>query len=96
MKRKQENLTILIQTCLDNAKDLLDKELQDALADTLARAPKEENRLLAVRLSAPVSHNLLKLGTTAPKELIELATFIQKEEAHYKKGIIWSSIFGSL
>ncbi|MDO4871564.1 MAG: bacteriocin immunity protein [Candidatus Saccharibacteria bacterium] len=89
----EQEFVCLIRACLDAGGDLLDRELQVALSTSLGKAAKENNRLLAVRLSARVSANVLKLGLDAPKELIALSAFIQKEEANYKKGILWSSIF---
>lgn len=62
----------------------------------LKKIPNTDSRLLATRLSAIVSRKILSYGADLPKELLTLSIFLQKGEAIYKKGMMWSSIFGNL
>ena len=88
---EEPNLETLIRDLYNNARQNLSEDLVLALVETAKRLPSTNERLLAVRLSGLVTLELLKNPKTPVPELVNLARFIQKEEARYK-GAAASSI----
>ena len=88
---EEPNLEALIRDLYNNARQNLSEDLVLALVETAKQLPGTNERLLAVRLSGLVTLELLKNPKTPALELVNLARFIQKEEARYK-GVATSSI----
>ena len=83
---------MLIHSLYNNKEISLTEEFRKQLLET-AKQFSSTNEDLAVRLSFAVSKELLSFKGEPPTELLDLAKFVQKKEAKYKQGIVWSGIF---
>ena len=92
MMEKQNPLQMLIHSLYNNKEISLTEEFRKQLLETAKQFSNSED-LLAVRLSFAISQELLRYKDLPPKELLDLAEFIQKKEVKYKQGIVWSGIF---
>ena len=93
MMEKQNPLQMLIHSLYNNKEISLTEEFRKQLLETAKQFSSSSEDLLAVRLSFAVSQELLRYKDLPPKELLDLAEFIQKKEVKYKQGIVWSGIF---
>ena len=93
---EEPNLETLIRDLYNNARQNLSEDLVLALVETAKQLPGTNERLLAVRLSRLVTLELLKNPKTPALELVNLARFIQKEEARYKGAATSSIMIGEL
>ena len=89
---KQSQLQILIHSLYNNKEIRLTEEFRKQLLETAKQFSSTSEDLLAVRLSFAVSKELLSFKGEPPTELLDLAKFVQKKEAKYKQGIVWSGI----
>lgn len=90
---KQSQLQILIHSLYNNKEISLTEDFRKQLLETAKQFSSSNEDLLAVRLSFAVSKELLGFNGEPPTELLDLAKFVQKKEAKYKQGIVWSGIF---
>lgn len=90
---KQSQLQILIHSLYNNKEISLTEEFRKQLLETAKQFSSSNEDLLAVRLSFAISKELLNFKGEPPTELLDLAKFVQKKEAKYKQGIVWSGIF---
>ncbi|WP_315010584.1 hypothetical protein [uncultured Streptococcus sp.] len=93
---KQSQLQILIHSLYNNKEISLTEEFRKQLLETAKQFSSTNEDLLAARLSFAVSKELLSFKGEPPTELLDLAKFVQKKEAKYKQGIVWSGIFKTL
>ncbi len=93
---EEPNLETLIRDLYNHARQNLSEDLVLALVETAKQLPSINERLLAVRLSGIVTLELLKNPRTPASELVNLASFIQKEEARYKGAAASSIMIGEL
>ena len=93
---EEPNLETLIRGLYNHARQNLSEDLVLALVETAKQLPSTNERLLAVRLSGIVTLELLKNPRTPAPELVNLASFIQKEEARYKGAAASSIMIGEL
>ena len=93
---EEPNLETLIRDLYNHARQNLSEDLVLALVETAKQLPSINERLLAVRLSGIVTLELLKNPRTPAPELVNLASFIQKEEARYKGAAASSIMIGEL
>ena len=93
---EEPNLETLIRDLYNHARQNLSEDLVAALLETAKQLPSTNERLLAVRLSGLVTLELLKNPKTPAPELVNLASFIQKEEARYKGAAASSIMIGEL
>ena len=89
---KQSQLQILIHSLYNNKEISLTEEFRKQLLETAKQFSSTSEDSLAVRLSFAVSKELLSFKGEPPTELLDLAKFVQKKEAKYKQGIVWSGI----
>ena len=92
----EPNLESLIKDLYNHARHDLSEDLVAALLETAKKLPATNEQLLAVRLSGLVTLELLKNPRTPAPELVNLARFIQKEEARYKGAAASSIMIGEL
>ena len=90
---KQSQLQILIHSLYNNKEISLTEEFRKQLLETAKQFSSSNEDLLAVRLSFAISKELLGFKGKPTTELLDLAKFVQKKEAKYKQGIVWSGIF---
>ena len=90
---KQSQLQILIHSLYNNKEISLTEDFRKKLLETAKQFSSTSEDLLAARLSFAVSKELLGLKGEPPTELLDLAKIVQKKEAKYKQGIVWSGIF---
>ena len=88
---KQSQLQMLIHSLYNNKE--ITEEFRKQLLETAKQFSSTSEDLLAARLSFAVSKELLGFKGEPPTELLDLAKFVQKKEAKYKQGIVWSGIF---
>ena len=93
---EEANLETLIRDLYNNARQNLSEDLVLALVETAKQLPSTNERLLAVRLSGLVTLELLKNPRTPAPELVNLARFIQKEEAKYRGSAASAFMIGEL
>ena len=93
---EETNLETLIRDLYNHARQNLSEDLVAALLETAKQLPSTNERLLAVRLSGLVTLELLQNPKTPAPELVNLACFIQKEEARYKGAAASSIMIGEL
>ena len=92
----EPNLESLIKDLYNHARHDLSEDLVVALLETAKQLPNTNERLLAVRLSGLVTLELLKNPRTPAPELVNLARYIQKEEARYRGAAASSFMIGEL
>ena len=80
----EPNLESLIKALYDHARQDLSEDLVAALLETSKQLPSTNEQLLAVRLSGLVNRELLHNPKHPAPELVNLARFIQREEAKYR------------
>ncbi len=93
---EEPNLETLIRDLYNHARQNLSEDLVAALLETAKQLHSTNERLLAVRLSGLVTLELLQNPKTPAPELVNLARFIQKEEARYKGAAASSIMIGEL
>jgi hypothetical protein len=94
MGMEEPNLETLIRDLYNHARQNLSEDLVAELLETAKQLPSTNE--LAVRLSGLVTLELLKNPRTPAPELVNLARFIQKEEARYKGAAASSFMIGEL
>ena len=77
---KQSQLQMLIHSLYNNKEISLTEEFRKQLLETAKQFSSTNKELLSFKGEPPT-------------ELLDLAKFVQKKEAKYKQGIVWSGIF---
>ena len=92
----EPNLESLVKDLYNHARHDLSKDLVAALLETAKKLPTTNEQLLAVRLSGLVNRELLTNPKHPAPELINLASFIKREEAKYRGTAVSAIMFGEL
>ena len=92
----EPNLESLIKYLYNHARQSLSDELVAALLETAKKLPTTNEQLLAVRLSGLVNLELFRNPKHPAPELINLARFINREEAKYRGTAVSAIMFGEL